>query len=130
MVNREDRKDSVISDAQRGIDQREIEDGLVKGAEKINARGPVMLDQHTRLDKAIAGPGMRIMYFCSFPARPSSYFDSDKSLEILKTRVKQKTCDEENKWLFQQGVVYGFSYTGNDGEEIIRFDLSKDDCGY
>ena len=47
--------------------QQQIEKGFIKAAELIHARAPIMVDEGTRLDKAIAGPGVGLTSALSRP---------------------------------------------------------------
>ena len=51
--------------------QQQIEETLIEGfnraAEQSNRLGPRMVDEDTRWDTTIVGPGTRITYYYSFP---------------------------------------------------------------
>ncbi|MCL2011500.1 MAG: hypothetical protein FWG75_01750 [Cystobacterineae bacterium] len=111
--------------------QQQIEKTLISAAELINARAPLMLDEETRLDKAVVGPGGRLTFFYSLLSHSSHELDSDVFLENLIPEMKEKTCSQkEIKPALQNGGVYVFAFAGNDGVEIARIELSKADCGY
>jgi len=110
--------------------QEILEKGFAQAAKEINAKGPAMLDDDTRVDKAVAGPGARLTYFYSFPKYPSHDFDRDEFLARQQPSVKKSVCDKKKARLtLEHGGVYIFSYSGNDGVEIARFEVSKHDCG-
>jgi hypothetical protein len=46
--------------------EQALSEGLQKGAQQINARGPTMVDKDTRMDSASAGPGARMTYHYTF----------------------------------------------------------------
>jgi hypothetical protein len=110
---------------------KEIYDSFSKTAEQENAKGPVMIDPDTRLDRLVAGPGPRLTYLYSFPAYSLHDFDSEWILDELQPEVKRGVCgSQEMKPSLQYGATYIYSYTGNDGVEIGRFEINKNDCGY
>lgn len=115
--------------------QQEIEEalseGLAKGAEQANARGSVMVDEVTRWDKTVAGPGARLTYFYSFPEYSSRDIERDRLLGNVQPEVRKGVCgSKEMKLSLQYGGTYVYSYTGNDGVEIARFDVDRYDCGH
>jgi len=115
---------------QQQIEEKLLE-GFAKAAELANARGPVMVDQDTRWDKSVAGPGARLTYFYSFPKYSSRDIERAWLLANLQPEVRKGVCgSKEMKPSLQYGGTYVYSYTGNDRVEIARFELSKHDCGY
>jgi hypothetical protein len=119
----------VIREAEKTPLQK-AEKYAARGAEIINAKAPVMVDEITRLDKAVAEPGARLTVFYSFPEYAAQDIDRNKLLENMPS-VRQKLCSNgETKAGLRQGVIYVLSYKGNDGVEIARFEVSKQDCGY
>lgn len=113
---------------QQQIEEKLLE-GFTKAAEQANSRGPVMVDQDTRWDKSVAGPGARLTYFYSFPKYSSRDIERGWLLANLQPEVRKSVCgSKEMKPSLQYGGIYVYSYTGNDGVEIARFELSKHDC--
>jgi len=111
--------------------QQIIDENFIKTAKQLNAQGPVMVSENVRLDKVVAGPGARLTYFYSFLQHSSQDFDRDEFSANIKSEMKQEFCDDKAvKPLLQDGAVFVFSYSGNDGVEIARAELSKHDCGY
>ncbi|MBC7163161.1 MAG: hypothetical protein H5U26_13785 [Immundisolibacter sp.] len=111
--------------------EAKLSEGFTKAAEQANARGPVMVDQDTRWDKSVAGPGARLTYFYSFQQYSSRDIERDWLLAKLQPAVRKSVCGStEMKPSLQYGGTYVYSYRGNDGVEIVRFELTKHDCGY
>lgn len=111
--------------------EEKLLEGFAKAAEQANARGPVMVAQDTRWDKSVAGPGARLTYFYSFPKYSSRNIERGWLLANLQPEARKGVCgSKEMKPSLQYGGTYVYSYTGNDGVEIARFELSKHDCGY
>jgi len=103
-----------------------------KAAEQLNRRGPVMVDQETRWDRSVAGPGARLTFFYSFPKYSARDIDRSWLLEILQPDIKKKACgNQEMKSSLQHGGTYVYVYSGNDGIEIARFAVDRSACsGY
>jgi hypothetical protein len=112
---------------------KRTEEALIKGftqvADEFNAKGPTMMDEHTRLDSTKVGPGARISYFYSLPKYASADFADMDFLAEVSPEIKKGTCnDADIKKTLEQGATYSFIYSGNDGVEIARLDLTQDVC--
>lgn len=108
-----------------------VAEGFAKAAENANARGAIMVDQNTRLDQTVAGPGAQLTYLYSFPNHSSRDITRSWLLTNSQPIVKKGVCgSEEMKSSLQNGGIYIFSYSGNDGIEIARFEIGKHECGY
>jgi hypothetical protein len=113
--------------------QQEIEkillEGFTKAAEQANSRGPIMIDEDTRWDKSVAGPDARLTYFYSFPKYSSLDIDRNWLQANLFPEVKRGVCSNASmRSSLQNGGTYVYTYTGNDGIEIYRFELNKNNC--
>lgn len=116
--------------SRQSIDRALLE-GFAEAARQLNAHGPVMVDGDTRRDWSAAGPGPRLTYYHTFPEYSS--FDIDRAwlMVNLKSEVREGVCrSEEMRASLDYGGTYVYSYSGNDGVEVARFELSKSDCGY
>ncbi len=107
-----------------------IED-FVKFASQYNKKLPMMVDKYTQLDKVTVGPGARVVYHHSLPNYTSSDIDSNWPSTNLKPQVKSKVCASKGmKKTLQYGGIFVYVYSGNDGIEIERFEIDRNDCGY
>jgi hypothetical protein len=110
------------------IEEKLIE-GFTKAAEQSNKRGPVMVDQDTRWDRSAVGPGARLTYFYSLPKYSSREIDRGWLLANLKPEIKKGVCaSKEMKPSLQYGATYIYAYSSNDGVEMARFEINKNDC--
>ena len=109
--------------------EEELNEGFTKAAEQSNRRGPIMVDQNIRWDRSVAGPGARLTYFYSFPKYSSRDIARDWLLANLQPDIKKSVCaSKEMKPSLQYGGTYVYTYSGNDGMEIARFEINKNDC--
>lgn len=110
--------------------ESKLYEGFKKAAEQSNKLGPVMVDQDTRWDRSIAGPGARLTYHYSFPKYSSIDITRIWLLTNLQPEVKTAVCgSKEMKPSLQYGGTYVYAYSGNDGIEIARFEINRHDCG-
>jgi hypothetical protein len=109
--------------------ERQMTKALEDAANQINERGPTMADENTRLDRASLGPGMRFIYHYTFVHRTSHDIDANWLRTDLAPVVKSKVClSSKMKPSLEFGVKYVYAYSGNDGSEITRFEVSDLDC--
>lgn len=114
---------------------QEIEAKLIEGftvaANQINQKSPMMIDQDTRLDKATVGPGARVVYHHTFPKYSSRDIDANWLNTNLRPEVMRKVCASSGmKKSLQDGGTYVYIYSGSDGNEIARFEIDRNDCGF
>ena len=122
--------DSFVERATPTVSEEALYNGFKIAAERLNARGSVMLDDETSWDHSEAGPGARITYYYSFPNYASDEFAPDRLIEALKPGMVSDLCkNPEVRPPLEEGGVFTFVYAGNDAIEITRFDVSKQDCG-
>ena len=89
-----------------------------------------MLDTDTRLDRVSVGPGVRAIYYHSFPKYNSRDIDANWLLTNLRSEVMGKVCvNKKMKESLQYGAIFCYVYSGNDGVEITRFEIEGADCG-
>ncbi len=103
--------------------------GFTIAADKINKQGPTMIDKDTRMDRASVGPGSRLTYFYSLPNYSSKDVDPSGFHVNVEPALKRKVCANiEIKPSLQYGATYVYVYSGNNGMEIARFEIRKNDC--
>ena len=83
------------SKSDSGTGEAELYEGFNKAAELSNKRGPIMVDQDTRWDKTVAGPGARLTYYYSFPKYSSLDIKRDWLLTNIQPEVKKSVCGSE-----------------------------------
>lgn len=103
--------------------------GFTKAAEQSNKRGPVMINQDTRWDRTEVGPGARLTYFYSFPSFSAKDAEPGWIEDNVKPDMVKSVCGSaEMKLSLESEASYMYAYSGNDGSEIARFEITKNDC--
>ncbi|MFI3189267.1 hypothetical protein BCS42_14215 [Crenothrix sp. D3] len=103
-----------------------LENELARTADSINKTLPMKIDKETRLDKVEINSGLRLTFFHTLLNYSSREIDINSQIQ---TYVKNNVCaNEERKSYLQHGVTFDYIYSGNDGVEINRFEINKDDC--
>lgn len=120
----------LVSMASHFSQPQKVEEQTAEQAEEIarelNARGPVMLPDGVLWTRTVAGPGPRLTYHYKFVDYPASEMTAPDRAEFV-----EEMCDlPEEQRGFQGGADVVYVYSGNDGIEIARFELSGSDCGY
>ena len=112
---------------------QQVEEKLIEGfnraAEQSNKAGPRMVDEDTRWDSTFVGPGARVTYFYSFPKYSSKQITASRLNADVEPVVRSAVCiNKDMRPSLQYGGTYAFSYSGNDGVEIARFEFNRHDC--
>ena len=106
-----------------------IEKELAIIADSTNKTLPMMVDKETRFDKIEASSGLHLNHFYTLYNYSSRDIEPSLIQTNVKPDVKKKLCTTEKiKPYLQLGVTYGYVYRGNDGVEINRFEINKNDC--
>lgn len=111
--------------------ERKLIEGFQEAARQINQTTPTMLDENTRVDRATVGPGVVLTYHYTFPRYSSQDISESWLRQNLLPTVKDNVCrNERMKLSLQYGGIYAYSYSGNDGVRISRFEIDRNDCGF
>ncbi|MBK8103478.1 MAG: hypothetical protein IPK30_09415 [Cellvibrionales bacterium] len=111
--------------------EAKIIEGFTNTANQYNQQLPMMIDQDTRLDKLTVGPGPRAVYHCTLPKYTSRDIDANWIQTKLRPDVTRKACaSTDMKKTIQYGGIYVYAYSGNDGAEITRFEVGRNDCSF
>ena len=111
------------------------EEALVKGlneaAIKVNKECPKMLDKETRLDRVEVGTGMMGIYHHTLVNYNKQEIDKERLDNILKPKLIENVCNnQEMQPSLRYGVTYVYAYKSKDNMEIVRYEISKKDCGF
>ncbi len=103
----------------------------MKMADQLNARMPMTIDQDTRLDNILAGPGTRITYNYTIVTASSREVDRAALMNHLKTTLKSGVCSHPDMQVFfKNKVTVGYSYRASDGPFVGKLNITPRDCGY
>lgn len=108
---------------------RQISAGLQEAASRSNASLPKMIDEHTRYDRMVAGPGLQVTYLYTMPYIASSEIDRKEFAQLIRPNIVSKICSDETtrKMLFL-GVSTVMKYSSADGVPIAEIYVDKSSC--
>jgi hypothetical protein len=109
--------------------EEELTKGLAIAVQQINERGPTMLDENTRLDRASVGPGSRVTYYFSLPHYSSQEIDAGLFRDNYYPDVRKRVCaNKDMASSLKHGATYVYTYSGNNGVTITSFEVRQSDC--
>jgi len=76
---------------------------LSAGADDINQRAPIQMDNDLRLDRALAGPGKKMTYFYSFTKLDGQEMPDQIITDFMK-KLEKSLLDEYNTATDMQGM--------------------------
>lgn len=108
-----------------------LDKGLMQAASQINASCPIMVDQFTRLDNAIASPDKRFIYNYTLLADIPEDYDKAQFVEQLTpVLVNNYKNLPECQPMFKNGVTVVCRYKRTNGTHIADIPITPKDCGY
>lgn len=101
---------------------------LDRSAVTLNQQCPRMIDQITRMDSVISGPGPQFTYNYTVTTLASSDLDASQFQGDLYTSlVTNLRKEKEMMRLAEKGVVFHYNWFGKDGIVISRLTVTKED---
>ncbi|GAB4281024.1 MAG: hypothetical protein Kow0029_25940 [Candidatus Rifleibacteriota bacterium] len=97
---------------------------LEQAAKEINQKCPRQIDEETRLDKAVAGPGKKFSYFYTLSRFNAA--DIDKSVfdkEVAPDIKKNALAGSGIQTMLKAGITVEYHYSGLDGKKITMVKL-------
>ncbi|MFC1524439.1 hypothetical protein ACFL6N_06570 [Thermodesulfobacteriota bacterium] len=88
---------------------------------------PSKMDSETRLDKVTPGPGRRFNYFVTAMENTSDTIDISSIQEVTAPKIFNEYCSSVN-FMYKYDVTLSYTYYGNDGNYIGKFEITPDDC--
>lgn len=108
-----------------------VEAYLAKTAEMLNRRVPIPIDENSRVEAVVNGPGKRFTYVVGLVKLNATEVDKKRFLEATDSGVRNRVCGTADmKTFFSNGVVVTYSYRGKDGGHIADVSITPRDCGY
>lgn len=106
-----------------------VEEGFLEAEQFINARAPIKIDDQTRLDKALAGPGDLMTYFYSLTTVTIEEVEPETILDNIKPKLLANLCSNADMQpVLQAGAKLVYVYSDKTGEEVGRIDVIAADC--
>lgn len=102
------------------------DDSIASKVQELNRIAPKMVDQVTRFDRAIAGPGQRIIYEYTVTTIKASQVSIDAWVKFAR-ELRRKVYTGEVKKLHQKKVTLDFRYYDVGGLLIGELEISPDD---
>jgi hypothetical protein len=105
-------------------------DALLKAeADKVNKSAPHMLDEETRLDGALAGPGKRFTYLYTLPGLAPGEAGAGFFNRMLAPKVKRSACvSPQLRFFFNNNVTVVYLYRSSNGNDLGSILISRSAC--
>jgi hypothetical protein len=102
---------------------------LADAAERMNSQLPRMIDEVTRLEAVVAGPGKRLTYLYTLTDTPASDYSWTPIANALRQEVAAHLCgNRQTLDILRREVLIGQQYSGNDGKLIGSLSFTASDC--
>lgn len=116
--------DSYYAGKREGV----INEVLLKAADKLNSKLPMMVDANTRLDSTI-GLNERFRYNYTLVNYSSAQISSSQIHNVLGQKLVNNVCTNKEMQAFvNNGVTVSYAYFGNDGKEITVISIAPSQC--
>lgn len=120
---------SLATDQQQPLDELSIEEGFMEAEKLINSRAPITIDDQTRLNKALAGPGDLMTYFYSLTTVSVADVNPTAVLEDIKPKLLASLCSNADMQpVLQAGAKLVYVYSDKNGEDVGRIEVVAADC--
>lgn len=106
-----------------------VEEGFQEAEQFINSRAPIKIDDETRLDKALAGPGDLMTYFYSLTQLNVAEVDAEQVLNDIKPKLLSSLCSNaEMQPVLKAGARMVYVYSDQNGEDVGEIEVIESDC--
>ena len=106
-----------------------VEEALRQAAGQINRGLPMMVDQYTRMDSTVPGPGKKLTYLYTLVSVNSADVSQQQLQDALGTSVRNGVCtNRDMQFLVNSGVQFVYLYRGGDGGVIGDVVVNPQDC--
>jgi len=112
-----------------GLSDAQISKTLVETARLQRKSLPAMVDEVTRWDDAIAGPGRNWTYMYTIVVPESKNLNNQKINDYLGNKLRNSVCIQKEMELFvENDVKLKYIYHDLDGNLIGKVDFNAGDC--
>lgn len=102
---------------------------LLKTANQVNSKLPIMVDANTRLDSTI-GLNKQFRYDYTLVNYSSSQVSGSQLQNALGKKLINNVCTSKALHVFvKDGVTFSYAYFGNDGKLITIISVAPSQCG-
>ncbi|WP_417550366.1 hypothetical protein [Methylophaga sp.] len=120
---------SLATNQQQPIDEVSIEEGFLEAEKLINSRAPIKIDDETRLNKALAGPGDLMTYFYSLTNVTVNNVNPTAVLEDIKPKLLASLCSNPDMQpVLEAGARLVYVYSDKNGQDVGRIQVVAADC--
>ena len=106
-----------------------VEQRLQAVSNQINKTLPKTLDEHTRQDTTLSGPGKRWTNFYTITKVLPASLTGDALKKIIQPSIVAGYCTDPSMTYFRDNdVTVTYSYRNVSGAFLTRFDVSLRDC--
>ena len=113
-----------------GKESAEINSVLLKTANEINKKLPIMIDKNTRLDSTV-GLNNKFQYNYTMVSFTSLEIDQSTLKGQFPLMIKNRACSSKDmKRFFENGVTVDYVYRGKNGNSITTISVTPSKCGY
>jgi len=104
------------------------EDKLVQTSRNLNARLPMNVDNDTRWDTTVPGPGKRLTYCYTFVNASKTELDPEKIAARIRPKLLMYYRTNAEMKLFRENrVTVCYLYKDKAGETVTSIEVSPDD---
>jgi Zn-dependent protease with chaperone function len=116
--------------SQPGAAPSAIEAEMSSAANEVTRSAPKMVDAETRLDGAVAGPGLKFTFLYTLPNIESTKVAPGVFDARVAPNVTSSACKSEPlKHLFENNVSVYYDFRGKDGIRIGVVEVDRFKCG-
>lgn len=110
-------------------EEQSIEEGFMEAEVFINAQAPIKIDDQTRLEKALAGPGDLMTYFYTLTTVTVAEVEPTTVLENIRPKLLSNLCNNaEMQPVLQAGAKIVYVYSDKNSEDVGRIEVVAADC--
>lgn len=105
-----------------------VDEMLLKAANALNAKLPIMVDSETRLDSA-SGTNKNLRYNYTLVNYPKPSVSAQHLRNSLESQLVNNVCTSKEMEVFvKNGATISYAYYGNDGNQITVITVLPSQC--
>ena len=105
-----------------------IEEILVQAAQEMNKSCPIILDQDTRLDTKLGGPGKNFSYFYTLVNYSKEEINQDTLISYLKPNIINNVKTHPQMAIFRENdITMNYNYKDKDGVFLFIISVTPEE---